>query len=324
MSAEKVWIYGLRLESEKYYVGKTTNLGQRLSAHFRLSGGGGKGAAWTRKYKPQELVFAKPGCDALDEDKFTLQFMQQHGVDNVRGGSYIRVQLEDFQRKALENQLRHVANQCVVCGSVEHFVKDCPLSTVKGPSACVRCGRDSHTADRCYAKTTESGDPLEAWSNSPMDEGREEEGEGREEEDEENQEEESAGGESWACQGCGREFSSLRGVTYHANFYCRASRKRKETIAKPVWRCRYCDKEFDSERAAFRHESQSCQANKRSSAKTKTAKLAAKTNTERSATTQGSKGSKGSYACQRCGRRGHDRSGCYAKRDLGGKYIGHS
>ena len=75
-----VFIYILQLTQGKYYVGKTENPKFRLDSHFKSGG-----CAWTKKYKPQQIIALFPDCDDFDEDKFTLKYMSKYGIDNVRG-----------------------------------------------------------------------------------------------------------------------------------------------------------------------------------------------------------------------------------------------
>ena len=83
-----VSIYVLELEDGKYYVGKTTQPNFRIESHFKANG-----SAWTRRYKPVRVHQIIPNCDDYDEDKYTLMYMDQYGVDHVRGGSYVQVNL---------------------------------------------------------------------------------------------------------------------------------------------------------------------------------------------------------------------------------------
>ena len=47
----KMIIYVLRLEENKYYVGRTNSLIDRIEAHVM-----GRGSEWTRQYKPKKLI----------------------------------------------------------------------------------------------------------------------------------------------------------------------------------------------------------------------------------------------------------------------------
>ena len=46
-----VFIYAIKLEKGKYYIGKTNNPHFRLNTHFNLNG-----SAWTQKYKPLKAI----------------------------------------------------------------------------------------------------------------------------------------------------------------------------------------------------------------------------------------------------------------------------
>jgi predicted GIY-YIG superfamily endonuclease len=81
-----VFIYTLELENKKYYVGKTTNPTFRLEQHFNLSG-----SEWTKKHKPLKILEIIPKCDNFDEDKYTIKYMEKYGINNVRGGSFIKI-----------------------------------------------------------------------------------------------------------------------------------------------------------------------------------------------------------------------------------------
>jgi hypothetical protein len=85
-----VYIYILQLEQGKYYVGKTINPSFRLDSHFNSNG-----SAWTKLYKPIKMIELIPNCDDYDEDKYTRMFMDKYGIDNVRGGSFVSVELEN-------------------------------------------------------------------------------------------------------------------------------------------------------------------------------------------------------------------------------------
>ena len=76
------FVYKLRLERGKYYVGLTTSPVRRFGQHFS-----GLGAAWTRKYGPLEILLVKPG-NKDEELKLTLEMMHKHGWQNVRGSYY--------------------------------------------------------------------------------------------------------------------------------------------------------------------------------------------------------------------------------------------
>jgi cellular nucleic acid-binding protein len=116
-----VFIYALQLEEGKYYIGKTNNPQIRLENHFNF-----KGSEWTKIYNPINVLEMKPDCDDYDEDKTTLQYMDKFGIDNVRGGSFVSVQLDDSTIKHLKKMSNGTNDRCFICSLEGHFAKDCP------------------------------------------------------------------------------------------------------------------------------------------------------------------------------------------------------
>jgi hypothetical protein len=117
-------IYILRLTQNKFYVGKTRNRiseTQRLLAHMR-----GRGAYWTRKYPPQEVMKVYHNCDDFDELKHTLNLMYEHGIDNVRGAEYVSEYLSPDQKRTIMTSIANAKDLCLRCYQKGHFVTRCP------------------------------------------------------------------------------------------------------------------------------------------------------------------------------------------------------
>jgi len=134
-------IYVLQLTNNKYYVGKTDDVDRRYQQHLN-----GKGSAWTRIYRPIRLLNV---YDSDDEDKILLDMMEKYGFDNVRGGSFSQVELNEYDPRTLIKMLRIRNNSCYRCGSKKHYIGNC--------TACKRCGRTSHRENRCYAHSDIDG-----------------------------------------------------------------------------------------------------------------------------------------------------------------------
>ena len=117
-------IYILKLENNKYYVGKTHNLDKRL--HFHKNN---LGSEWTKKYKYKYIIETFNSDSAFDEDKYVKIYMNKYGIDNVRGGSYNQIKLSQEQKNNLIKELQTVKNVCYRCGRNNHFIKNCYAKT---------------------------------------------------------------------------------------------------------------------------------------------------------------------------------------------------
>ena len=119
-------IYVLKLEENKYYIGKTNNISQRLLCHYQSTG-----SAWTTKYKPIDLCEKVDTYDDYDEDKYTLKYMKKYGIENVRGGSFSQVELCETQINLIQQMIKGQNNQCYKCGSKDHFVNNCIFTQIE-------------------------------------------------------------------------------------------------------------------------------------------------------------------------------------------------
>jgi len=124
-------VYTLTLQDDKYYVGTTYDLDRRIVEHTT-----GRGSAWTKQHPYVSHTWKKQKSPS-DEDAEVKRLMRIHGVDNVRGGSYSQIILQDWQIKALRAETNTVENRCF------------------------RCHRGGHYAGQCYAKTMINGTRIE-------------------------------------------------------------------------------------------------------------------------------------------------------------------
>jgi predicted GIY-YIG superfamily endonuclease len=175
-------IYILKCRSNKYYVGRTQNIKSRALDHIR-----GHGCEWTRKYEPIEIIKTIKSCDNFDEDKHVKKYMKKYGIDNVRGGSYSQIKLNENTRDLVQREIWHNNDACTRCGRKNHWVKNCYAKTKVDGSiikddndqheysyseseensqeecinklheSCFRCGREGHWVKDCYAKTHADG-----------------------------------------------------------------------------------------------------------------------------------------------------------------------
>lgn len=159
----------------KFYVGSTNNLERRMQEHFS-----GKGAAWTKIYKPQRQVkstisFSKQHA-MEQEDVEVKRMMNEHGIGNVRGGTYSKPRLDTIALTALQRELNHQNDKCLNCGQFGHYVAECPYSEKNLPesnathlelgncSDTESCDEESSCSESSYESTSLCWDYLSPMS----------------------------------------------------------------------------------------------------------------------------------------------------------------
>lgn len=115
-------VYVLRCEMGKYYVGKTS----KPVWHRFLEHRDGRGAEWTKRYRPMEIIQVKETTNPFEETGATLFCMQEHGIGNVRGGPFSRVTLDEPTIHQIENILAAIQDRCFRCKDGGHFQRSCP------------------------------------------------------------------------------------------------------------------------------------------------------------------------------------------------------
>lgn len=116
-------IYALLLESNKFYIGKTSRIeGVNLRFHEHLTG---RGSEWTKKFKPISIIESYDCDSSFEEDVLTKKYMMTYGIQNVRGGSYTKIELEDWQVMSLDHEFKSVSDKCFKCGKSGHFANEC-------------------------------------------------------------------------------------------------------------------------------------------------------------------------------------------------------
>ena len=98
-------IYVLKCKNNKYFIGRTSKEEFSLENYFNSLGN-----RWTFLNEPIELLELIRNCDKFDEDKYTLKYMDKYGIDNVRGGSWNKENLNDDEKEIIKKMLNNANN----------------------------------------------------------------------------------------------------------------------------------------------------------------------------------------------------------------------
>lgn len=130
-------IYIVELSQGKYYIGNFNGDDRFL---------------WLEKYKPIKILEIMENCDEYDYDKYTRMYMDKYGIENVRGGSYIDVELDESIVKHLKLSGKMMNNnrpndRCLYCKLPGHPSRHCVQKYKL--SDCSKCGRNGHVIGWC-------------------------------------------------------------------------------------------------------------------------------------------------------------------------------
>lgn len=138
-------IYVLSLIENKFYVGKSQNVLNRLNQHID-----GSGSVWTTIYKPVDILEVLNENTPFDEDSKTLEYMKKYGIQNVRGGSFCEMRLTESLIGVIQKMINSANNVCFECGKNGHLLKNCPIKKPETTRRCVKFtpNQDQHDKTR--------------------------------------------------------------------------------------------------------------------------------------------------------------------------------
>ncbi len=142
--------------------------------------------------------------------------MKQYGINNVRGGSFCQIKLDETTIETITRMINGSTDKCYKCGG-DHFSSLCSLVkkneynncnvNISNKYTCFRCLRDGHTMDNCYASTDKNGEELIEYV------------------------------EVFACEYCCKEFETEKGAKYHVNVHCKNKNTTKKSSTNKCFRC---------------------------------------------------------------------------------------
>jgi len=192
------FIYVLELQQGKYYVGKTNDLSKRMNDH--IAGIGAQwtktysfvslafAKTMTHQFEEDNIVkewMIKKGIDnvrggsycqaILSDEQKALLTRELYGAQDLcqgcgKSGHMIKqcpsksvsspiVKAENTSSKAVSSPVAKSKEEPSILGILAQVVCDM-IEPKKAKTPCGRCGRLSHNAKSCYAKTDVNGAPL--------------------------------------------------------------------------------------------------------------------------------------------------------------------
>lgn len=115
-------IFVLKLINNKYYLGITDKKNFKIEDYLRIND-----TIWTILYKPIRVIEVI-NEDDINIDKYVHLYMNNYGVNNVRGGSYKRHHLTEDNIKSLKDLIENCKDKCYICGLRGHYPSMCYMT----------------------------------------------------------------------------------------------------------------------------------------------------------------------------------------------------
>ncbi|CAB4444270.1 unnamed protein product [Rhizophagus irregularis] len=141
-------VYVLECNNNKYYIGKTS---RSVNIRFKELRNG-SGSEWTRQYRPIRIVESEKTVNLHLELNKTLDYMNEYGIDNVRGSCYSSVNLSKTEKRSIRQLLSSRNDSCYNYGMTGNFAKYCGYSYNKNNHnsyGSFKRGSPIHFANEC-------------------------------------------------------------------------------------------------------------------------------------------------------------------------------
>ena len=151
------YIYVLKCQKDKYFIGKTYNVQIEYNEHLD-----GTFCDLTKEFKPYEIECIFELVENNDLDIVISKYILKYSKDNI---FFI-----EGNKKEIKKLIKKNNNNCI-CNSKEHWLINCNLNNkqefwakmfmkvfnkindkFKKVGFCHRCGREGHESNECFAK----------------------------------------------------------------------------------------------------------------------------------------------------------------------------
>ena len=163
--------------------------------------------------------------------------MSYKGINNVRGGTFCQIILNDDNVRTIKKMITSSTNKCFICGSNSHFARECtgtPNNKVEiideqFDCNCITSYLFSHKVDTCALNKTinyirklfdNENDNISKFINDDTKSSTKIINDIETNENISNFLEINK--KNFDCQFCNKSFDTQKGKTYHENFYCKA------------------------------------------------------------------------------------------------------
>ena len=125
------YLYVVKCESDdghKYYVSTTTNtVDELIKNNFGRDfiDEDSEFGQWINNCEPEEIIEHVPLKNISDVDNKVLLLMAMHGIDNVRGGSFVKEDFDESQMKLINNLIKSNIMYCTECKTTAHTTTTC-------------------------------------------------------------------------------------------------------------------------------------------------------------------------------------------------------
>lgn len=93
-------LFVFKLQEDKYYLGFTTDY-ERIFVEWKV----GFGPEWTRKYRPVSVELVIENAESYHETEILYKYFKKYGVDAVRGGPYLSLELTKEQKANIQAKI---------------------------------------------------------------------------------------------------------------------------------------------------------------------------------------------------------------------------
>ena len=121
-----MYVYVLKLENNKYFVGNTYNPYFSLDTYRNIDNDSN---LFTSENKPITICKFISKCNEFDEDKIVKNYMDIYGIDNVRGGTYNKLELTSEEKHFIQKELCSVNDIMNNVGKSVQLEEDNSLNT---------------------------------------------------------------------------------------------------------------------------------------------------------------------------------------------------